>query len=252
MTDPAARYVYAIVPERTAEGLALQGIGGAGVEVVTAAGIAAVVSPIADRTIRPVRRNLAAHHAVQKAVAEISPSLPMGFGMISESVAAVRRLLEANGDALAEKLETLAGCAEMSVRVAWDVDNVFEHLLARSDELRAARDRMLAAAPQNRDEQIAAGELFAAILQEERERHAAAVEAALRPACERMEPADLKRDDDLARFACLVRLPSLDRFERALADAAEAFADDILFEYAGPWPPHTFAGADLDLIDPAA
>ena len=85
--------------------------------------VAAVVSDITDKRIRPERKNLAAHNAVVKRLMEDTTILPVAFGTIADSPQAVREILSDHRDAFVEQLEPGAresrdgaacrlGCAE--------------------------------------------------------------------------------------------------------------------------------------------
>ena len=105
--------------------------------------IAAMVSDVAGENVRPERARLAAHHEVLKKLMADSTPLPMSFGVVADSPAAVRRMLSRNQQVLLDQLEHVAGKVEMGLRVTWDVPNIFEYFVNTHPELRVARDRFL-------------------------------------------------------------------------------------------------------------
>src|SRR5208337_2962098 len=104
--------------------------------------LAAVVSRLESDKIRPQRANLAAHHRILRDMAEARPVAPVVFGTIARDEQGVRRLLQANHDALLDLLARLRGKVEMSLKAYWDLPNVFEYFVATHQELESMRDRL--------------------------------------------------------------------------------------------------------------
>src|SRR5207253_2672636 len=100
------RYLYAIIDggENT-QPLGFTGLDGGEVYALGDEQVAAVVSDLPDRRVRPERRRLAAHHDVLKRLMADRAVLPMAFGLIADSPEAVRRILRLNRDAFDEQLE---------------------------------------------------------------------------------------------------------------------------------------------------
>jgi len=129
---PAVRhkaYLYAIIAGAQDKVYGGFGIGGHDVYSVSAGSIAAVISDVPGGSVRPERAHLAAHHEVLKRLMAESTQLPMSFGIVAESPAAVRRMLMRNQKVLAGQLEHVAGKVEMGLRVTWDVPNIFEYFV---------------------------------------------------------------------------------------------------------------------------
>ena len=99
--------------------------------------IAAVVSDLPDKKVRPERRRLAAHHEVLRRLMADHTVLPMAFGLIADGPESVHRILRLNRDVFDEQLERLRGKVEMGLRVNWDVPNIFEYIVASHPELAA-------------------------------------------------------------------------------------------------------------------
>lgn len=240
------QYLYAIGPADEAPELAEAGLDGAPVRVVTRGRLAAYVSSIEGKKVRPVRKHLAAHHSVLRTLAARTTALPMSFGMIAESEDEVSQLLEAKHDELSERVTRLHGRVEMTVRLKWDVENVFSMFVELDPDLRVARDRLVASG-NDREEQIAVGELFSAILEGAREGDWETLHAALEQVCEEIKRNDPRDESEVVSLATLVRREEIGAFEDAVHAAAEAFDDRYLIDLGGPHPPHSFVSVHLSL-----
>ncbi len=240
------QYLYAIGPADEAPELAEAGLDGAPVRVVTRGRLAAYVSSVESKKVRPVRKHLAAHHGVLRTLAERTTALPMSFGMIAESEDEVSQLLEAKHDELSERVTRLHGRVEMTVRLKWDVENVFRMFVEHDEDLRAARDRLVASG-NDREEQIAVGELFSAILEREREGDWETLQAALVPVCDEIKRNDPRDESEVVSLAALVHREGIEAFEAAVHAAAESFDDRYLIDLGGPHPPHSFVSVHLSL-----
>lgn len=174
-TRAAARrktYLYAIIAGGEDRVYEEAGIDQSKLYSISAGPIAAVVSDVAGERLRPERARLAAHHQVLKKLMAESTPLPMSFGIVADSPAAVRRMLARNQQVLLAQLQQVAGKVEMGLRVSWDVDNIFEYFVNTHPELRIARDRLLASGGQPTHQQkIEVGRMFDRLLNQERDAH---------------------------------------------------------------------------------
>ncbi|OGG57294.1 MAG: gas vesicle protein GvpFL [Candidatus Handelsmanbacteria bacterium RIFCSPLOWO2_12_FULL_64_10] len=223
------------------------GIDGGEVYTISAGGLAAVVSDVPNRKIRPERRQLSAHHEVLKRLLG-DTALPMSFGVIADSAGAIREILSKNRDALAEQLQRLAGKVEMGLRVVWGVPNIFEYFVHIHPELRAARDRLFGAHREpTQEEKIEMGRMFERILNEDREAHAGAVEEVLAPRCFEIRRNPPRHEREVMHLACLIGRAAQAEFEAGVFEAARRFDDNFAFDYNGPWAPHNFIEIDLKI-----
>ena len=173
-----------------------------------------------------------------------STVLPMAFGTIACDLKAVRRLLALNQEVFLEQLERLAGKVEMGVRVKWDVPNVFEYFVDIHPELRVLRDRLLGTRREPRQEdRMELGQLFARILDEDREAHAASLEEALAPCCAEIKRSPLRQLNEVANLNCLAGRNGQRQLEGAVFRAASLFDNNYAFDLNGPWAPHNFVRA---------
>jgi hypothetical protein len=244
-------YVYAVMPA-TAEA-ALDGqsavLPGAPVGVVTASGLAALVSIVPLALFQAeapgaaaadpawVAARAAAHHQVVTALVHAGPCLPLGYGTIFGTAESLRAWLEAGANRLRHGLDIVAGKAEWAVSLAADPTARSAWLRAHDPALRALMERAAAAGPGTRfllERQAARAEAAA------RQQHDAEDAAQLNAELGRRFPPALQ--DGAAAWSVLA-----DRgadVAARLADLPPRFANSgQSLRIAGPFPPYAFARA---------
>jgi hypothetical protein len=241
------RYLYAVVPGAQQRDYGCVGVNGGNVYTIVDGDIAAVVSDVANQTIRPERRHFAAHQGVLKRLMSEGDLLPMSFGIISNGSKAVRAILSRNNKAVRKQLNRIAGKVEMGLRVAWDVPNIFEYIVNTHAELRNARDELLRPnhAP-TQDDKIQIGRMFEQILDQDRELHAERVENVLAARCSEIKRNKCRNEQEVMNLSCLVGRNRLKEFEAGVFDAASQFDDNFVFDFNGPWAPHNFVELEID------
>ncbi|MBY0577699.1 MAG: GvpL/GvpF family gas vesicle protein [Burkholderiales bacterium] len=246
MTYPA-KYVYAITDQGEAHTYGKIGLEGAQVYAISEGPLAAIVSDVTDKRVRPERAKLAAHHAVIAKLMEEGTVLPMAFGTIASSPKALQKVLRTNKDSFQAHLQHVKGKVEMGLRVAWDVPNVFEYFVSRHADLMSLRDDLYLRRRQpSRDEKIALGRLFDQLLLDERQAHTDAVIKVLSPHCVEIKENKLREEREVMRLACLIDRDAQKRFEDGVFEAAHLFDDSFAFDFNGPWSPYNFVdGSDL-------
>ena len=246
---PRGRYLYAIVDGPfDPHPLGFAGIDGAEVYTLPDGPIAAVVSDLPDRKVRPERRRLAAHHEVMRRLMAERTVLPMAFGLIADGPESVHRILRLNHDAFEEQLGRLRNRVEMGLRVTWDVPNIFEYILGRHRDLAEYRDRIFRGGREpSQDEKIELGRSFDRLLTEDREAAVERVRRALDPRCDAIVVNRIRDERDVMNLACLVDRDAIKDFETGVVDAARGFNNDYAFDFNGPWPPHNFVDVELKL-----
>ena len=241
-------YLYAIVAGAEDRPYQATGINQGKVYAISGGQVAAVVSDVAGDNVRPERARLAGHHEVlKKLMAETTP-LPMSFGIVADSPAAVRRMLARNQEVLLDQLVHVAGKVEMGLRITWDVANIFEYFVNVHPELRLARDRLLGSNCQPTQEQkIEVGRMFDRLLNDDREAHAdLAMEIFASHECE-IKRLKCRNEREAMNLACLVKREAVPRFEAAVFEIAKEFDNNFALDYNGPWAPHNFVSVDLEL-----
>jgi hypothetical protein len=203
---------------------------------------------VPDRKIRPERRRLAAHHEVLKHLMGGHSVLPMAFGLIADGPEAVRRILRLNRGAFEGQLRRVRGMVEMGLRVAWDVPNIFEHILSVHPELQALRDYIFRDGREpSQDEKIELGRAFDRSLSADRQEHQDRVTDALRPRYGEIVANNPRNEHEVMNLACLIRRDQQKDFEQGVIEVARLFDNSFAFDFNGPWPPHNFVEIDLKL-----
>jgi len=224
---------------------ACPGIDGLGIYKIEEGRLAAVAGGIATSRIRPERRHLAAHQEVLKQLLTSTTPLPLTFGTIGDSPAAIRQFLSKHRSALLNQLKRVEGKVEMGLRVNWEVPNIFEYFVDTHVNLREARDRLLAG-PRHptQDEKIEVGQMFERLLQDDRARYTEKVEGILAAAGVECKANKSKTEREVMNLACLVERDRQDEFGTAVFRAAQLFDHDFAFDYNGPWAPHNFVAIE--------
>lgn len=242
------KYFYAVVSGEGDRTYDVTGIDGATVYSIRHGNLAAVVSDVPFKRIRPERRHFAAHHAVLRKLVDESALLPMAFGIISEGEKGVRTFLSKNRKRLDEQVERVTGKVEMGLKVRWDVPNIFEYLTDSHAELRFARDAILERGEAaTHDQRIELGRLFASLLNADRELYSERVEKILSPCCAEIKRDKCRDEREIMNLVCLVARKDIDIFEGAVFEAARGFDDNFGFDYNGPWAPHNFVDLNVDI-----
>ncbi|MBI4720313.1 MAG: GvpL/GvpF family gas vesicle protein [Chitinivibrionia bacterium] len=242
------KYLYAIVAGPGDRTYGPIGINGGVVHTLSHGSVAAAVSDMTEKRIRPERSKLAAHHAVVKRLMEDATVLPVAFGTLADSPQAIRKILKENRDDFVEQLNRVRGKVEMGLRVAWDVPNIFEYMVNRHPELAALRDEVMGKQRgPSQEEKIELGRLFDRLLSQDRERHTEAVVEALAPHCVDITRNQPREEREVMHLACLVDRELQKRFEDGVFEAAKLFDDHFAFDFNGPWAPHHFVHVALEV-----
>lgn len=222
------------------------GINGAAVYAISQGSLAAIISDISEKRIRPERKNLAAHNIVIKRLMEETTVLPVAFGTIAESNKALLNILKGNCRTFANQLDLVRGKVELGLRVNLDVPNIFEYMVNRHQELADLRDEALGKqhGPSQMDK-IEMGRLFDHLLTQDREQHAETVMAVLGPRCVEIKQNPPREEKELIHLACLVDRHAQKDFEDGVFDAAQLFDNNFSFDFNGPWAPHHFVSVAL-------
>ncbi len=210
--------------------------------------VAAIISEYPFLEIKPLRQNLANHHQVIRRLTGWRTVVPLTFGHISESQAAVLRLLKQNYAAIHAELDRLDGKIEMGLKVLWDVDNIFQYFVKRHRDLAQFRDHIFGrSSSPSQAEKIELGRLFDQKVKAEREQHAQAVFEVMRGVAaefRQLLPVDEKM---VLHAAFLIERQKEQAFEEAVNVAARQFDSNFAFDYSGPWAPYNFVELVLEL-----
>ncbi|MFE2065064.1 GvpL/GvpF family gas vesicle protein [Streptomyces sp. NPDC059467] len=235
-----AVYIYSITGKQ--HPLRLDGLNGvgeppAGLRTVTAGPLCAVVSD-APEDLRPKRRDVIAHQAVQERLMADGTVLPLQFGLIAENDEAVQAALEQNAADYTDRLQALEGCSEYHLKASQDEDALLRQILRESDMARELNDEIRGGTA-DPDASLRLGELVAQEVQARQEALAAGVVEALRPFARRLESSQ-PTGSDFLNVSFLVTEDREESFLTTELSVAHQMGDDVDFRLNGPLPPYSF------------
>lgn len=211
------------------------GVRGGELQCVTHAGLAAVVSPVAElaRVETPDTTDLLTYERVIREQQLVADVVPMRFGSVLSGEAAVRAHLEEQRAAYLRTLERVSGCVEMGVRVlvpappaSAEPEHSAPALVRSGVDYLKARQRRYSAESLLRERCSALEQRLA---------------AQVAPLCRehRMElPAARPGQPTLCSVYFLVPREQVPAVRAALAPLVEA--EGSRASLSGPWPPFNF------------
>jgi hypothetical protein len=238
-------YLYAVVESPGVAEAGLAGMDGATVEIIAEGPVAAVVSEVPNRKLRPERRRLAAHFEVVKHLLARQTVLPMAFGTVADDEEAVRGILVEHRDSFLDQLRRFAGRVEMGLRVQLDVENPFAWYVDQTPALKALRDQVFAGGEPSHDDRLELGRAFDEAQSERRRLWAD--EARRMLAMAEVKELKPRTEKELLNTACLVRAEDRQAFEDAVTAWAGRHGDEIAFDLTGPFPPYNFLEVELQV-----
>ncbi|MGW7360748.1 GvpL/GvpF family gas vesicle protein [Streptomyces sp. NPDC054802] len=235
-----AVYVYSITTDR--HPLRIDGVEGVGdppepVRKVTAGPLCAVVSD-APEGLRPKRRDLTAHQAVQERLMGDGVVLPLRFGLTAPDDDAVREALEERAAEYTERLDALRGCVEYNLKARQEEETLLREILQESETARQLNDEIRGgnASP---DLPVQLGEVVANEVQARQEALASGVVEALRPFARDLSLSE-PTGDDFVNVSFLVAEDQEEPFLTTELSVANQMGDGFDFRLNGPLPPYSF------------
>jgi hypothetical protein len=233
-------YVYSVTTTSHPHRLdGLKGVGDPPAELRTVreGDLAAVVSDAPD-ALRPKRRDLGAHQAVQERLMADGAVLPLQFGLTAANDDAVRTALADRAGQYAERLAALDGHVEYNVKSAVDQEVLLREILLRSEEARRM-NTLITSGDAPPDMPMALGELIAREVESRNAALAEVVVGRLRPRSE-----DTRRSDpvgeDFVNVSFLVPRKEEEQFSGAVDDLATELGEAFDVRCRGPLPVYSF------------
>lgn len=246
--ESSQKYLYAITEAGVIGEADLTGIEDQPVYPIETEGLAVAVSDLGRSDVRPRRRYLKAHHdTIDELIDRGVDILPVSFGVIAESTSRLHTFLAGNQERIVRQIDQLRNRVEIGFRVAWNVDDLFQHFVDHHEELRETRDEYFQGGDREptRQEKVHLGELFEEILNAQRAAHQERVEGRLLEVADQIHAEDCREETDVMRLACLVERDRVGDMEDAVYDTAEQFQDHFVFKYTDPTAPYTFADIEF-------
>lgn len=241
MTSESAKYVYGVISAK-ADPPAGPGIGGAGLELIRAEDLAALVSDIDGGEIALGREAMTTHARVLEQALTAGTVLPMRFGVVMSDEDAVRAdLLDAHGAQLRSQLEDLAGKVELKLRATYEEERLMREVMAQDPEILRLRDS-LRGVPEDATyyARIQLGELVAAGVERARHADSDAILGALVPLSVAVEASEPAHERIAADASFLVERERIAEFDDEVDRIGRAQAGRLRLKLTGPLPPHSF------------
>lgn len=235
-----AVYIYSITAAahpRDLDGLTGVGESPTTLRTVCAGPLCAVVSD-APEDLRPKRRDLMAHQAVQERLMTTGTVLPLRFGFTAPDDDAVRTVLEERREEYTQQLTVLEGCAEYHLKAAIDEDVLLRQILHDSLEARQLNEDIKAGST-SPDLQLALGELVAQEVLARHQALASGIIEALSPHT-RQERASEPTGDDFLNISFLVDDEHQELFLAAEKGLTHELGEEFDFRLYGPLPAYSF------------
>lgn len=243
----ALKYLYAVIATPDIELSDLKGISDKPVYLIEKDGLAAVISNIDFKRVRPERKNLTAHQAVLNRLNDSLTPLPVSFGVIARNKGSIQKILEKNQDILSDSLALVEGKIEMSLKVKLNVPDIFAYFVSVHPELKKLRNRYYRdGRSPSHEEKLELGRVFESLLQEDRQKHTESVLEILEGACVKILENKCRDEHMVMHLSCLVERDKEETFEKAILLAAGGFNNDFNFDYSGPWVTHSFVDIHLE------
>lgn len=233
-------YVYSIVASTHPKNLDdLHGVGDppSTLRTVGTKELFAVVSD-APEELRPKRRDLSAHQAVQERLMADGTVLPLQFGFTTTDDEAVRTVLKERVEEYTERLGVLEGCAEYHLKAAQEEEAMLRQILQESDEARALNEQIRSGTG-GPDLPLALGEMVSQEVQARQDRLAAQVLDGLRGFA-REDRTSQPTGNDFLSVSFLVERDNEKSFLGAEQDLAKELGEDFDLRLLGPLPAYSF------------
>ncbi|MBU0493723.1 MAG: GvpL/GvpF family gas vesicle protein [Chloroflexi bacterium] len=235
-------YLYAIIDQPAAPPFAEPGLGDAGESAtrpysLSYQDIAAVVSPLAARTVPPTTTNIWDHEAVVEGLMSHCTVLPLRFGTVFNDAAAVQAVLAEHYAHFVAGLDRVRGRVELGLRVLWHQEPHSEVAADRgsapAEEPGSGRAYLLARLAEERQQQARRQPAEALAV----ELHAPLAGRAVESTSEVWATPHL-----LLTAAYLVDQDQVPAFQEEIRALIAAYPT-LRFLCTGPWPPYSFVAS---------
>ena len=238
-------YLYGFTQAHLQPQPGLRGLADAPIRLVGFRDVAAVVSNHPVQRLMPKRANLEPHHRIIHDICKRGPLVPAAFGHISETEEDVLGVLRENYEDIRQEIGRLANKVELTLKLRWNVENIFEYFVRHHKNLRELRDRVFRSPRPSFDDKLKVGSLFEASLSAERERLTALLLNSLRELVIESTQNPPRDEETVCECALLVDSERAQEFGPALERTAAIFDSDLALQWSGPWPPYSFVRLQL-------
>lgn len=238
------KYFYCIIRCPEPREFVTRGIGEQGdlVHTIVYNDLAAVVSDSPVVEYDNSRRNMLAHTAVLEEVMREHTILPVRFGMVAPSVAAVRdQMLRRRYNELDQLLRKMDGKVELGLKAFWYEDSIYKEIVAGSPTIQQLRDSLVGrSAEESYYQRIKLGELVEAAMKARREEDAARIMGALTPLAVETRLNTTITERMVLNAALLVERSREPEVDLAVQELDAELGRRLIFKYVGSAPPYNF------------
>ena len=187
-------------------------------------------------------RLLLSHQEVLEAAMISTAVLPVKFGTVAPSEAAVRSLLRQQSGMLSGLLAEFSGCTQMEIVVLWQPELVFAEIAAEPAIAEARKDAQQGG---NEAAAVRLGQAVKSALEGRRAAMQARLSDALGPVVMDMAFNASMDDRMAANLAVLISQADARQLEDALERLDAEFGGRLTFRCVGPLPPSSFASLQV-------
>jgi hypothetical protein len=244
MSEVGPLYVYGIC--RSGTRAPASGLDGRSIRPVAVDGLAALVSDAGPGPVEATRDRLLTHARVLEEIARHETVLPMRFGVVAPSEAALLEgVLAPRRRQLAKLLDRLEGLVEIDVRVFYEEEPVLREIVEKDPAIRRLRMRTQAL-PDDAGyyARVELGEAVAQAMRGLAARDSKRIAGILGPLAVDVRRREPTLEGMVANDAFLVRREYVDRFEREVR-SLEA-GGRVRTRTKGPLPPYSFVDERID------
>ena len=231
-------YVYCLAENIDVLDEPTLGISGAPVRVLKTENLSVLVSDLDADSVLVTRENALTHAAVVRSVLDYSTPLPFRFGTVVTEPQ-LQSYLSTHKTALENKLESVRGCVEMSVKIIW------ENSVAQPSQ---SRDKA-PAAEQGAGTSFLAEKRQQILGDEHRAAEASKISVWLHETLSELvgdEQVTLRPTERLVLSAAhLIERGKIGQYREKVAEMRQN-RPDLHFLSSGPWPPYSFANIGLE------
>lgn len=221
------------------------------IRVVRDGELSAVVSDTEVTEFQIQRDQVMAHHRVLEAVMSLGDILPVAFGTVAQTDDDIAiGLLQNTGDELRSNLDHIQGRVELSLRVMWDQDRLFEEIVEESIEIRRLRDS-IAGVPDEEGfaERVQLGQLTSQAIEAKREYERDLILRELEPLTVDILLKQGGGDLLVMNASFLVDRDQEPAFDEAIQAIGGSRGDRMKFRYIGPLPPASFVSVRIPDVE---
>lgn len=241
---PTGKYLYCIIRCPEPRQFSSLGIGERGDVVHTVhfkdLAVVASDSPVIQYESR--RRNMMAHTKVLEEAMEEFTILPIRFGTVAPTPAAITgKLLEPRYAELVQLLDDMDGRAELGLKAFWYEEVIFNEIVEENPSISRLRDGLVGRTPEETYyERIQLGEMIEQAMAQKRDEDADMILTRLAPLARQTRTNDVITDRMVLNAAFLVDGEREPEFDQAVQTLDDDMEQRMMFKYVGSVPPYNF------------